>query len=262
MKHLPRLAYVLLAAFLLVTLLRGQGETTILLIVSSIAMFGCCYASATHLLGPRAACHFALIAVVFGWFAEQMGSSYGWFFGSYTYTEVLGPRVGDVPFIIPLMWFALCYSAYVIGNLIVWQAPSDGAAPTFQILTMSLVAAMIVTAYDLGADPYMVFVLKAWIMTKTDGWWFGETVQGFAGWAFVTFVIVASFRFSLRKWPAAPTAPFSRWNTVVPLLVYGGSMCFQVAKGYPVETRSIALFAMGIPLLTALCGVQRWRAAA
>ena len=40
-----------------------------------------------------------LIAVSFGWFAEQMGSSGGWFFGQYTYTDVLGPRLGDVPLV-------------------------------------------------------------------------------------------------------------------------------------------------------------------
>jgi hypothetical protein len=37
-------------------------------------------------------------------------------------------------------------------------------------------------------------------------------------------------------------------------------MVFQMVEGYPVETRTIALFAMGIPLLTAMCGFARWQA--
>jgi hypothetical protein len=87
--------------------------------------------------------------------------------------------------VIPLMWFALTYIGYVIANLIIWRAPVDGSPRILDVVLMSLLAAMLVTAYDLGADPYMVFVLKAWIMTKKDGAWFGETVQGFVGWMVV-----------------------------------------------------------------------------
>jgi uncharacterized membrane protein len=260
LNNLPRLSYVLLAIFLLLTLTRGQSETTALIIAGSLAMFACCWSSAIHLLGARAALHFVLIGVITGWIAEQLGSSYGWFFGSYTYTAVLGPRLGSVPLIIPLMWFALTYIAYVIANLIVWQTPSDGPAPLGRNIVMSLLAAMIVTAYDLGADPYMVFTLKAWIMTETDGWWFGETVQGFGGWAFVSFVIVFLFRLSLGKRPAVAALPVSRPHVLVPLCIYGGNMVFQICLGSPVETRTVALFAMGLPLLAALCGWERWNA--
>ena len=259
-RHLPRITFILLALFLVVLLTRGLGETTRMLIVGSLAMFACCWASAIHLLGARAALHFVLIAVSVGWFAEQMGSSYGWFFGDYTYTEVLGWRLGDVPMVIPLMWFALTYTAYVIANLMVWQTPTDGAAPLGQSIVQSFLAAMIVTAYDLGADPYMVFTLKAWIMHKTDGWWFGETLQGFVGWMAVSFVIIFLFRLTLRRRPPVAAAGVSRAHTVVPLAIYGGNMLFQACLGTPVETRTIALFAMGIPLLAALCGWSRWQA--
>lgn len=257
-KRLPYITYALLAVFLVLTALRGQSHTTLMLIASSVVMFACCWTSAIHMLGARPALHFVVIGVVCGWLAEQLGSSYGWFFGSYKYTDVLGPVLGDVPVIIPLMWFALCYVAYVIGNLIVWQAPSDGTTGLGQSLVMSLLAAMIVVAYDLGADPYMVYTLKAWIMEMKDGWWFGETLQGFFGWAFVTFVVVMGFRLTLKKYPVRTAPDLAHWHVVVPLLVYGGSMVFQMIYGNPVETRTIALFAMGIPLLCAALGCWRW----
>ena len=258
-NRLPLFTSALLGLFLLLTAARGQSDTTTLLIVSSIIMFACCWSSAIGLLGGRAAATFVAIAVSAGWFAEQMGASHGWFFGSYTYTDVLGPTLGDVPVIIPLMWFALTYVAYVIANLIVWQTPSDGVPPLSQSVVMSLLAALIVTAYDLGADPYMVFVLKAWIMTKTDGWWFGETLQGFLGWTFVSFVIIFAFRMSLRKQGPRPVRHIAKWHVLLPLMIYGGSMVFQMCFGDPVETRTIAFFAMGVPLLCALIGWWRWR---
>jgi putative membrane protein len=257
-RHIPRAAAALLAAFFAVLLLRGQSETTALLVASSLLMFGASVASACHLLGGRATLRFAAIAVAAGWVAEQLGSTYGWLFGAYAYTGVLGPRLGDVPVVIPLMWFALTYGAYVMANLAVWQAPVDSSTGTGWALALSLVSAMIVTAWDLGADPYFVFTLKAWIMEKKDGWWFGETLQGFVGWMTVSFFIVLCFRLTLRRAPIRPALPAARRHVLVPLGIYGGCMVFQVAVGDPVELRTVAFFALGIPLLIALCGLARW----
>jgi putative membrane protein len=267
-KQLPRLTLILLAAFLFAILARGiiapgVTGTTVWLIASAVTMFLCCWASAAHLLGPRAANLFVAIALPLGWFAEETGARFGWFFGSYHYTAVLGPRIGAVPAIIPLMWFALCYVAYILANLMVWQMPVDRIPPArwrlAHALVMAFLAAALVTAYDLGADPYMVFTLKAWIMTRTDGGWFGETLQGFVGWMVVAFAIVLLFRLAVRQRPPMPALPVMGRHTAVPLVIYAGSMLFQACLGTPVETRVIALFAMGIPLLAALCGWARWQ---
>jgi putative membrane protein len=255
---LPALTFALLAAFLIATAVRTHNDTTIAIVAASVLMFACCWASAAHLLGARSALKFVLIAVSFGWFAEQMGSTHGWFFGHYTYTDVLGPRFVDVPIVIPMMWFALTYAGYVISNLIVWQSPVDGAPGLGNAAMLSFVAATIVTAFDLGADPYLVYTLKAWIMAKTDGAWFGETVQGFFGWVFVAFVIIFGFRLSVRTQALQPAASFQRRHVMVPLAIYASGMVFQMLLGNPVEIRSIAPFAMGIPLLCALAGLQRW----
>jgi putative membrane protein len=48
-------------------------------------------------------------------------------------------------------------------------------------------------------------------------------------------------------------------HVFVPLGVYAGLMVFQVLLGYPVEARTIALFAMGFPLLAATIGLMRWQ---
>ena len=255
----PKISYALLAAFLLAMAFRSQNDTTIALVACSLLMFAFCWANATHLLGAKPAFKFVVIAVSLGWFAEQMGSSHGWFFGSYTYTDVLGWPLGDVPMIIPLMWFALCYVGYVISNLIVWHNPVFVAPSRRVALFMSFLAAAIVTAYDLAADPYMVYVLKAWIMAKTDGWWFGETLQGFFGWMLVSFTIVALFHLTTSQKALATDTGFTRIDALLPLSIYAFSMVFQMFKGHPVETRTVAAFAMGIPLLCALAGLWRWR---
>ncbi len=256
---LPRLSFALLAAFLLTMAVRSHNDTTVALVMAALFMFAACWANAVHLMGAKAAGKFVLIAVGLGWFAEQMGSSRGWFFGSYSYTEVLGWQLGNVPMIIPLMWFALCYVGFVISNFCIWRRPVEAPGSLAGAAFLSFMAAAIVTAYDLGADPYFVFVLKAWVMAKTDGWWFGETLQGFVGWMLVGFVILFLFRLSVRKQGLAVNPEFSKWQAAVPFAIYAVSMLFQVLQGDPVETRTIAVFAMGLPLLCGLAGWWQWR---
>jgi len=255
-RSLSVVAATLAAACLLALAARSGGALTLFLVASSLLMAACCWISATRLLGSGAALRLAAIATGTGWLAEQLGSSYGWFFGSYTYTAVLGPALGDVPVVIPLMWFALAYSGHVIANLIVWQDPVDGPAPLRHDALMALLGATVVTCYDLGGDPYMVYVLKAWIMAKKDGWWFGETLQGFVGWMTVSFTILFAFRRRARA-PAPAAAPAVR-RVLVPLGVYAFLMVYLMLLGAPVETRTIALFAMGFPLFAATLGLLRW----
>ena len=78
----PKSSYALLAAFLLATAVRSHNDTTIALVASAVLMFAFCWANATHLLGAKPALKFVVIGVCLGWFAEQMGASHGWFFGS------------------------------------------------------------------------------------------------------------------------------------------------------------------------------------
>ena len=225
----------------------------------SVLMFVTCALNAIHLHGARIALRMIPLAVGIGFFAEYTGEHYGWFFGDYDFTDALGPRVAGVPVVIPLMWFNLTHMCSVLGNVVLYRGPLAPAGLAGQ-LASALVCAMLVTAYDLGADPYMVYVAKAWIMTKTDGAWFGETVQGFAGWTIVSFTIAMAFQWLRRAGGRGERrpAPFEKKHALIPMLIYMNLMAFQVLYGHPVETRTIAIYAMGTPLLAALLAYRSW----
>ena len=244
---------------LLIAAARSYSLTSVALVACCIVLFLTAWWSARQLLGRRNTLVFASIGLSLGWFAEQMGSSRGWFFGRYTYTDVLGPRLGDVPWAIALMWFALCYVGYQMAQLMLWRClmPIQQSWP-MRILT-ALLAAMLITAFDLGADPYFVFVLKAWIMQKTDGGWFGETLQGFAGWMLISFLIVILVQCLLKPTPAPPISKRIAFAAALPILIYASGMIFQMIWGHPIETRAVAFFAMGIPTLTAAFAWWQWR---
>ncbi|MES2297228.1 MAG: carotenoid biosynthesis protein [Pseudomonadota bacterium] len=223
----------------------------------SALMFLTCALSAAHLFGPRNAMKMIPLAVAIGLFAEYMGTHYGWFFGEYTFTDALGPRLFDVPVVIPLMWFNITYLSLVLGNIVLFRAP---LAPSglFHQFSSAFFCAMLVTAYDLGTDPYMVFVAKAWIMKKTDGAWFGETLQGFVGWLMISFLIALIFNAMARTRAPRTMPTFERKHALIPILIYTNLMLFQMMYGQPLETRTIAFFAMGIPLMAALFSFKSW----
>lgn len=242
-------------------LITGRGAVTIALVVASVVMFLSSAWAADRLLGTRAATWFILIALPVGWFAEQMGSSRGWFFGHYTYTDVLGWQLGNVPLVIPLMWFALVFTGYVLSCLMLWRSPVLQRVDLLAGLVTAWLTAMVVTAFDLGADPYFVFVLKAWIMQKKDGGWFGETLQGFVGWMVIAALIAAAWLIRIRQVKRPEQGRATQWAIAIPLMLYGGEMVYQIVFGHPIEIRAIAVFAMGIPLLVSLVGWIEWNRA-
>ena len=231
------------------------------LVAVCLVLFAASLWSAWQLAGRASALRFAAVALLVGWFAEQMGASRGWFFGQYHYTDVLGPRLGDVPVVIALMWFGLTWLGYVLASLILWRTPLPPASGhwTPRLLTAWL-AAMIVTAFDLGADPYFVYVLRAWIMARTDGGWFGETLQGFVGWMVVAGAIVLAFEWvRTPRQSTAPHGPNETAAPLAPLLMYASGLVFQLLFGHPVEIRAVAFFAMGLPLFVAAVAYHGWR---
>ena len=236
----------------------GWGALSLALVIASLVLAGASYWSCGVLYGAPAARRFLACGVVLGWLAEEAGATLGWLFGSYTYTSVLGPRLGAVPVVIPLMWFGLCHIGWVLAGLLLWRAPvTPGVGWPAGVLTAAL-AAMLVTAFDLGADPYFVYVLKAWIMTKTDGGWFGETIRGFEGWLIVSFTIVCLFQLWAR--PALAVGPPARLRraALVPVGLYAGFIGFQVTQAQPVALRVVAFFAMSIPVIVAAVAWHHW----
>ncbi len=228
--------------------------------VASVLLFGAAALAAQRLLpvGWLAVC--MPFAVAAGWLAEQLGTRHGWLFGRYTYTEVLGPRLIDVPVVIPLMWFALAMVGWVMAHLLLWRRPpAHGSGWPASLLT-ALLAAMLVTAFDLGADPYFVYVLKAWVMEKPDGGWFGETVEGFVGWMVVSFVITLLFdRMTVRHPPLSASARQPIVPVALLLSIYTCALVFQMVWGANLALKVVAFFAMGIPMLIAWTSWMQWR---
>jgi putative membrane protein len=223
----------------------------------TLAMAAFCFVSSAHLLGWANAVAFLSIGAALGLFFEASSVHTGFPFGPYYYTDVFGPGVFGVPYIIPLAWYVIVYLAYVIANLMIERQPVvvGGAG---QSMLLAFMGAAVVTAYDLSLDPFMVTRIKAWVM-ENPGSYFGEQFRGFGGWMLTSFLISIVFRLTRRRMP--PSDEVSPIAVLYPLAAYGLWGAFFALAGEPPATRAIAVFAMGIPTLAAASGFVKWRQA-
>jgi uncharacterized membrane protein len=231
-----------------------NGEQAFWILVT-VAMAAFCFVSSLHLMGGKDAVAFLVIGASIGLLMEASSVRNGFPFGPYYYTDVFGPGVFGVPFIIPLAWYVIVYLSYVIANLMIEHKPIVSGT-VGQAVWLSIVGAAVVTAYDLSLDPFMVTRVKAWVM-ENPGNYFGEQFRGFAGWMLTAFLISITFRL-LRRNPAR-TGAIPSLAAAYPVAAYAMWCLFFAFAGEPPATRAIAIFAMGIPIMTAISGFVKWK---
>jgi lycopene beta-cyclase len=146
---------------------------------------------------------FAIVAVL-SYLAELLGSSTGFPFGKYSYTELLQPQIAGVPLLIPLAWLMMLPPAWAIAQIILPEGHktfdhngNNGAQrkifqyPSWNVVTIVvkkvLLAALAFTAWDLFLDPQMVG-WGFWVWDK-PGLYFGIPLSNYLGWMIVSAII-------------------------------------------------------------------------
>lgn len=129
---------------------------------------------------------FAIVSGI-GWAAEFMGHQTGIPFGSYHYTDALQPQIGGVPLLIPVAWFMLLPSAWVMAQLIVGRRDTLAKKAAFVGIS-----ALALTAWDLFLDPQMVG-WGFWIWDQ-PGAYFGIPLVNYGGWLLVSALITVIVR--------------------------------------------------------------------
>ncbi|HUP24329.1 MAG TPA: carotenoid biosynthesis protein [Thermoanaerobaculia bacterium] len=210
-----------------------------------------------YLLGWRHTAAFFAIAAVVSMGAELIGTVTGAIFGEYHYTEVLGPKLfGEVPIVIPLAWFLMLYPSWLIANLMVRGEPVPVSRGFGDLAWRSLLGALVMTAWDLTLDPYMVGFAGAWVWDQ-PGAYFGIPIQNYVGWVGTSFVVLLLFQAVVGKLQVRPLGSGDRWVIALPLVSYGFQSLGDVLLGHPPETAIVSPFVMGIPLLFAATAFGR-----
>ena len=204
---------------------------------------------AGYVLGWRRAATFFAVCSVLSWAAESYSIASG-NVGAYYYTDVLGPKLGAVPMVIPLSWFMMMYPSYIIANLIVLRRATVERTSVGRAVWLAFLAGVIQTAWDLSLDPYMVGVAKAWVW-EDGGPYFGIPWANYASWVIVVTIISLAYRLIERTIPLRPAGRINFWIASMPVSVFALNWMSDLLMGEPIATRLIATFAMGISVLVA-----------
>jgi uncharacterized membrane protein len=225
---------------------------------AEVFRFGMLYAGSLHIVLGTAAV-FAFGVAVLGWRrtlvffvaacsislgSELVGTGTGWPFGAYEYTEGLGPKIlGRVPFSIPLSWFYVGLTCYLLARLVTGTL---SAAP--RAWWSVALGAWFLVVWDLVLHPAMAHEsppLQFWVWHQT-GPYFGMPIQNFVGWTATALLFMGLSRL---LWDADPDpARIAAW---FPLAVYAVNLAFAIALSASVGLWVPILLALVLGLLPA-----------
>jgi uncharacterized membrane protein len=154
--------------------LADGGVVDIILGTVAVSIF------AYRTLGWRTWLSFMLPAVSISVGSELLGTSTGFPFGEYSYLNGLGYKIaGLVPFTIPLSWFYVGLSAYLIARAGLGVATK----PTLlrQISAVAL-GALLFTCWDFALEPAMSQTSLPFWYWEQPGDFFGTPYRNYAGW--------------------------------------------------------------------------------
>jgi uncharacterized membrane protein len=157
---------------------------------------------------------FALSCLGIGTLAESAALRTGFPFGHYYFTDVMGPKIFQLPVLLALAYLGIGYAAWNLALLILGYA--DKPIHGTRLLVLPLLASLIMVAWDLSMDPYWSTLHSAWIW-QDGGAYFGVPVSNFLGWFFTAYLYYQTFALYCRTNPI-PAAP-SRQRFWVPVIV-------------------------------------------
>ena len=158
--------------------------------------------------------------------SELLGTSVGWPFGPYHYTDALGPKwFGLVPLLIPLSWCTMTVAAFVMARRVFGVRGR---------LTTIAGGAVLLIAWDLALDPAMSRLTPYWVWA-VPGPYFGMPWLNLVGW-FATGAVLHAILVTVRAqdWVDARLPSTTRAMTIIYAANLALPLGMTLAAGLPV----------------------------
>jgi uncharacterized membrane protein len=171
----------------------------------------------------------SLVAVfLLSFSAEHLGTGTGLPFGEYSYTALLGARMGDrVPWLIPLSWFLMAFPSWVMARHLF---------PERRVPRL-LFAAVLLTLWDLALDPAMSYQAPYYWQWADPGPYYGMPWINLAGWMGTGLLLMAAMEaLGARRWGVAVPPSWAAAYYGVTLLMPFGMLMVEGLWGAVVVT--------------------------
>jgi len=226
-------------------MLPSPGNIGFTIIFVLFAIFHCAACA-----GWRTTGIFFAIAAVVSFLLEEIGVRTGWIYGAYHYSGMLGPKLGDVPILIPLAWFMMIYPSWLVARALLRGVNVKAVGG---LTSLAAMAAIVMTAWDTVMDPGMA-AAGNWVWER-GGSYFGVPLHNYFGWLLTTFLVYLRAGF---LWRGKRGFVVEKGFPCLPVVVYAFYGCsYTVPRRVP-ALQVVAFFAMVAPGLLAL--LQIWLA--
>src|SRR5260221_10992913 len=121
---------------------------------------------------------------------ENLGVLSGFPFGHYHYTEVMGPKLFQVPLLIGPAYFGAGYTSWVLAEILLREI--DRVPDRLSVIAIPVVAAFIMVGWDVCFDPGSSTLHHLWIW-ENGGGYFGVPLTNYLGWYLPVFVFLLAF---------------------------------------------------------------------
>ncbi|WP_353064882.1 carotenoid biosynthesis protein [Tunturibacter psychrotolerans] len=160
---------------------------------------------------------FATLCLGSGTFFESLSLRTGFPFGHYYFTDLMGPKLFQLPILLALAYLGMGYLSWILALAILGHKTEQPRG--FRIVLLPLIASSIMVAWDLSMDPVWANIDHAWLW-KQGGSYFGVPISNFLGWSLTTYVFYQAFALYLRRQPTQPL-PSQLWR--LPVLFYAAA---------------------------------------
>jgi putative membrane protein len=176
-------------------------------------------------IGLKRTLAFCIPAIGLSLTSELLGTSTGFPFGAYSYLSGLGYKIADlVPFTIPLSWFYMGFSAFLVSTTIL----RFGTGFVQRFIAIFL-GALMLTSWDFVLDPAMSQTPFPFWEWHQAGEFYGMPYQNFIGWmgTGALFMTVASLIWGRLNQPI-----LSRQQILFPAIMYAGNFAFALILSF------------------------------
>lgn len=156
--------------------------------------------------GWKNALVFLAICLVITFAVENIGVAVSLPFGNYNFeVGVELPHIGSIPIIVGPLWFGMGYLSWIVAGTLL-----DGAdrrmKVRFNVIDLPIVAAFVMTQWDLVMDPPPSTIAKTWIW-HDGGAYFGVPLLNYLGWLLTSWMFYQAFALFLSRRRDLPVPP-------------------------------------------------------
>jgi uncharacterized membrane protein len=214
--------WVALAIYLALVIGFAWNPTPLAQGLAAIGILAACgHAALTY--GWKDALALLAICVAITFTMENIGVATGWPFGHYHFEVGPNlPHVGTIPIIVGPLWFGMGYFSWIVAGTLLGEEAR--ASRRIELIALPIVAAVVMTQWDVVMDPPESTISRAWIW-HDGGAHFGVPLSNYLGWLLTAWLFYQAFALYLNRRRHVSESPvkLGRALKLAAILLYLGS---------------------------------------